>query len=108
MTRQQQKALHLYYRLVSDAFNDAGLDMRMALKPEVEIPWTPDWVKEFLWRPVQRALAKKESTKDLDSKELNSMIDVMNRHLGEKFGFTEPFPSLEEILHKQRLMESSV
>ena len=36
-TEQQNKALHVYYRILADELNDKGLDMRKVLKPEIDI-----------------------------------------------------------------------
>ena len=39
-TLQQNKALHKYFEILADTLNEAGLDARVVLKPEIEIPWT--------------------------------------------------------------------
>ena len=66
----QNASMHLYFRMLADAFNLAGLDMKKTLKPEIDIPWSSDRVKEFLWRPVQEAMLNKESTTELTTREL--------------------------------------
>src|SRR3990167_7615419 len=96
-TAQQNRALHLYFELIADTLNDAGLDMRAVLKPEVEIPWTARNVKEFLWRPVQKIQLGKDSTTDLTTKEIDVVFETVNRHLA-KHGIHIPFPSIEEIM----------
>lgn len=101
-TDQQNKALHVYYQLLADAFNDAGLDMREVLKPEVEIPWTGETVKEYIWRPIQKVYLKKKSTTDLTRSEVDKVYEVVNRHIA-KFGIHEPFPSLEDIMYQEEL-----
>jgi len=93
-TSKQNNALHLYLAQLSKALNDAGLDMKAVLKPEVEIPWTPENVKNHLWRPVQRIYLNKESTTELTTDEISKVYDVINRHLA-KFGISVPFPSEE-------------
>jgi hypothetical protein len=104
LTRQQQKAIHVLFRLLADELNLAGLDMKKVLRPEVDIPWTDKSVKEYLWRPVQRIMTGKESTTELckSNKEIDSIFDVINRHLGEKFGIHVAFPSIEEIMNSTR------
>ncbi len=97
-TLQQNKALHLYFRLVAEALNEAGLDIRAVLKPEVEIPWSPGAVKEFLWRPVQKILLQKESTRSLTTSDIDKVYDVVNAHLA-KHGIHEPFPSIEQLMN---------
>lgn len=94
-TGQQNKALHLFLGMLADILNDAGLDQRKVLKPEVSIPWTKTSVKENLWRPIQQAMyAKKSTTKLAKQKEIDEIHKVLMRHLAEKFGVEFiPFPS---------------
>lgn len=95
-TLKQNKALHLYLTLLSKELNDAGLDMRQVLKPTVDIPWTMENSKEYLWRPIQHALKLKKSTTELTTAEVSQVYDILNRHISEKFGIYVPFPSIEE------------
>ena len=92
-TIQQNKALHLFYRLLADELNSASLDMRVVLKPEISIPWSPQAIKEYLWRPIQIAQLGKQSTTDLNNNQITQIYDTLNRHLGEKFGVYIPFPN---------------
>ena len=94
-TKKQNSALHVYFKLLADKFNDAGLDMKKVLKPEIDIPWTEKTIKEFLWRPVQKAILDKSSTTKPDRKEYTEVYEVLNRHTAEKFGISLPFPSKE-------------
>ena len=96
-TTLQNKALHKYFDLLARAFNDAGLDMRVVLKEDIAIPWSGLTVKDFLWKPVQRAQLKKEHTADLTTKEPDAVWQTLNRHIGEKWGIYAPFPSIEEM-----------
>lgn len=92
-TGQQNKALHKYCNMVAEALNDAGLDMRKVLKPEVEIPWTGTSVKNSLWRPIQDAMLDKESTTELDTSQVDAVYKVLSRHLSSKLGINVEFPS---------------
>jgi hypothetical protein len=105
-TLKQNNALHKYFELVADALNSAGLDMKAVLKPEIDIPWTTETVKEFLWRPTQRIYIGKESTTQLTTKEIDLVFDTLNRFLGEKHGIHEPFPSIEQIIYENTLPTS--
>jgi hypothetical protein len=100
-TKQQNKALHVLFNLLAQTLNDNGLDMRKTLKPEVEIPWSGRSVKEYLWRPIQTAQLNKKSTTELTTKEIDEVFDTINKHLGEKFGFHVPFPSIEELMLRE-------
>lgn len=104
-TEQQNKALHLFFTHLAAQLNEAGLDMRRTLKPEVDISWTPETVKEYLWRPIQMAATGKESTKDLGTGEIDQVFEIIGKHLGEKFGLQTEFPSVESIINRMRQME---
>lgn len=91
-TLSQNRALHLAFELLASELNNAGLDMRATLKPSISIDWTPETVKEYLWRPVQKLQLKKESTTDLTTKEVSDVWETLNRFLGEKHGVHVPFP----------------
>lgn len=97
-THQQNKALHVLFNLLASELNLAGLDMRKTLKPGVEIPWTGRSVKEYLWRPVQKAQLNKNSTTELTTVEIDQVFDTLNKHFGEKFGLHVEFPSIEKLL----------
>jgi hypothetical protein len=84
--------LHLYFTHLADALNEAGYNVQLVLKEKVEIDWTPELVKEVLWRTTQKVLLGKISTKELSKQE---DIDRITRHLGEKFGIHVEFPSHE-------------
>jgi len=101
-TLTQNAALHVYFKLISDALNDAGLDMRKVLKPTIDIPWSPKTVKEYMWRPVMKAQLGKSSTTEMTTVDIDKVFDTINRHLAEKFGITEPFPSYDNIINAYR------
>ena len=99
-TAQQNRAMHLYFRLLAERLNEAGLEMKKVLKPTIDIWWTDKNVKEYLWRPIQKALLVKKSTTELDTSEVSKVHDVLNRHLSEKFGEGVDFPSWEELVYQ--------
>ncbi len=99
-TTKQNKSLHLYFRLLAEALNEAGLDMKKVLKPTIDISWNERSVKEYIWRPIQNAQVIKKSTTELNTDEINKIWEVINRHLSEKFGIYVPFPSEEELRYK--------
>ena len=85
-TLQQNKALHQAFTLLADSLNEAGLDCRVVMKPEAEIPWSPEMVKNLLYRPIMEVMTDKHSTTELDRIEPSQVWDVLMRHLGEKLG----------------------
>ena len=105
---KQNRAMHLFFEFLAASLNDAGLDMRTVLKPEINIPWSAETVKENLWRPVQVALLQKKSTTELETGEVSKVEDVLMRHLIKEFGqFFEPpqFPSIESLSTEKRLVK---
>ena len=95
-SQAQNNAMHLWLERVAGELNDAGLDMKKVLKPEVEIPWTLDGAKKFLWRPIQQAMLGKESTTKPTTSEYVQVYEVLNRHLANKFGVSVPWPTRRE------------
>lgn len=94
-TSQQNKALWKYFSLLAEAFNDAGKDMRVILKPEISIPWTKDSVHDHIWIPIQKAMYSTDSTTELTKiEQIEKIHKVISRELGEKHGIEYlPFPT---------------
>ena len=92
-TIRQNSALHKYYSLLASALNEAGLDMRKVLKPEIELTWSLVSVKEYLWRPVQEIVLDKKSTTKLEREDLDKVYRLIDRKMLEK-GVDVPFPSV--------------
>jgi hypothetical protein len=99
ITQQQFSALHLLLSQLATQLNESGIDMKKLLKKEVDISWTTYSVKEYLWKPLQKALVGKKSTTELDKiGELELVYDNLNRILIERTGGEinlPPFPSKE-------------
>lgn len=104
-TLSQNSALHLYCSHLAAGLNAAGFDMKRTLKHDVDIPWTAETVKEFLWRPIQKAQLMKHSTTQLTTKEIDAVVDTLTRHLGEKTGVYVEFPSIETLIHENQVKE---
>lgn len=99
-TTQQNRALYKYFELVSDELNNAGYSVMKTLRHDVEIDWNQKLFKELMWKPIQKAITKKNSTADLESGELQIVWETLNRHLGQKLGIHTPFPSLEVMIEQ--------
>jgi hypothetical protein len=93
-TTAQNRALHLWFRLVSDALTEVGADIKTTIKADVM--WTPDAVKELIWRPVQKAVTGKKTTTALKKEDIDPIVTSINKILGERFGVTVPFPSMDK------------
>jgi hypothetical protein len=100
-TNKQNNALHKFLSDLAQTLNDAGLDQRVVLKPEVEIPWTPDSAKNQLWRPIQKIMTGHESTVDPTTKDYLAIQETLIRHLSSKFGVVPEWPCIETQMRKQ-------
>ena len=95
-TTKQNSSLHLWLNRLANALNDAGFDMKKVLKPSVDIPWTKDSTKEYLWRPIQIAICGEESTTEAEKIDYVKTYETLNRHLSMKFGVSIEWPSSED------------
>jgi hypothetical protein len=96
-TGAQNDAIHVYCELVSTALNDAGLGVQKALAHAMEIDWTPQRVKELIWRKSQIQLLGKESTTELDKLgEIELIYEHINRWLASLGVEHIPFPAEEK------------
>lgn len=92
---QQNRALHKYLSMLADALNNAGYDMRNTLRHDIDLPWSPEMVKDLIWRPVQIAMFNTESTAKMKRSDYSKVWEVLNRHTSEKFGIYVQWPSEE-------------
>jgi hypothetical protein len=95
-TTLQNKAIHKYCAMLSEALNEAGLDMKLVLSKlskKAQIPWTPNSVKERLWRPVQINTFGKESSASLNTDEVGAVYEALNVVTCEQLGVGVSFPS---------------
>jgi hypothetical protein len=93
-TNSQNKALHLWCELVAQTLNDAGMEMVVQIPDTTrkpwEVPWTMTSVKEQIWRPVQIAMTKKESTTEAERTEYNLIYETISRRFAQSFGLVLP------------------
>jgi len=95
-TSSQNRALHRYYGNLSQELNNNGLSVMKFLKYDFEMDWTPTLVKELIWKPIQKAMFKKESSAKLTRNEVVEVWETLNRHLSSKPPHIHiPFPSKE-------------
>lgn len=94
---QQNRALHLWFKLVAEELNSAGYSVQDVLSKKMDFDFNKDIVKETLWRPAQERILGKKSTVDLrKTGEIDEVWEHLNRHLGEKFGIHVEFPHLKD------------
>jgi len=93
-TTLQNASLHVYAKLLAEKLAEAGLDMRKVIK--VDITPTPENVKETMIKPVMTSLfPDKKSTRELSTKEIQQVYEVMNRATAERLGISIEWPSIE-------------
>lgn len=97
-TSRQNRALHLYFRLLADELNLSGKDMKHVIR--TAISWSPYAVKQYLWLPLQKARLGKKSTTELTTDEIDKIYDEINRIIGERTGVSVPFPSIESLTYE--------
>lgn len=101
-TDVQNSSIHLWCQQQADHWNESGYDMMTVLEKAVPMKWTKETVKETIWRKVQKAIIHKESTTNLDTKEVSEVYDQINSGLSGNKIPVVAFPSREELIHKQR------
>lgn len=92
-TQQQNKALHLYFRLVADALNNAGLTVQETLAHQMDMEWSEHRVKELIWKQAQKKFLGKKSTTLLEKQfDIDQVYDHINRWLSDLGVESVPFP----------------
>lgn len=83
--------------MYADELNAAGLDQRALLPVEFDIPWTGEAFKEQVIKFLIKKAFNKDSTTELDTKEIDMLVDIVTRNFGEKHSIFVEFPSKEEV-----------
>lgn len=99
----QNKSLHLYFTLICYELNELGHEFRHeGLNGNVfEMRYTPDIVKEFIWRPIQISMFNIKSTTKINTIQINEIIDVITKFFADKEIVIE-FPSIESLMNKNK------
>lgn len=103
-TVKQNASMHKYFSLVSKSLNDGGFSIQaiVALFKKAGISWTMLAVKEVIWRNIQIALTKKESTAKLNSDEVTVVYKHVDHYLTGTVGIESiDFPSIESMIFKE-------
>jgi len=100
-TQQQNKALHVYFTLISYELNELGLEFSYngLNNNSFSMRYTPEIVKEFIFRPIMATMFDIKSTTKLTTIQINELIDVITKFFGEK-GVVMEFPSIENLIEK--------
>ena len=97
-TIKQNASLHKFCELLADSLNSAGYEMKAVLAvKQVDVPWSPESIKEVLWRPIMEAATGKESSAKLDTVEIQNVYQILDRHISTNFGVHVEWPSVESM-----------
>ena len=83
-TNKQNNSLHMFCSKLATELNSKGYYVQVVLKPTYEHRWDTKTVKEHLWRPIQKALLKKDSTTELDTSEVSKVHEQLMLALQDK------------------------
>jgi hypothetical protein len=71
---------------MAEALNDAGFEIPHPFKPDLEIPYSEESVKELLYKPIITMYFKVDRSTDLDTEQLSEsmtiLVDAVNRNTG--------------------------
>lgn len=90
-TLTQNASLHKFCTMVAEALNDAGYDFREFVKEGYPVPWNEQLAKDYIWRPIQKAMTGKDSTTKPETHEYGQIYEVVNLKLAE-YGIHVPWP----------------
>jgi len=101
-TTRQNSALHKFFEIISYQLNELGMEFNYSgiSGKELSLMYTPELVKEFIWRPIQLALFDINSTSKIDTDQMNKIIDVITKFFAER-GVEIYFPSIETLLNEE-------
>lgn len=106
-TLRQNRMAHLWFTHLAEALNESGNDMQVVLSKRMEVWWTPESVKECLFKALTKAMYNKDSTTQLTTKEFTKVADMLRDVLARDYGVNVDIPSIECVINQQRISESS-
>jgi len=101
-TIPQNRSLHLYFRTIAQALNNAGIDTTNFFKEGYSLPFSEHIVKDALWLPLMKALTNEVSTSKISKKQVTEIYEHLNRKLSEH-GVVVAFPSMDNMRNNERV-----
>ena len=94
----QNRSLHKFFIIISDELNELGMEFHYfgVTGKQLSTRYTTNIVKNHFWRPIQQTLFNIESTKDINTKQINEITDVIVKFFGDKGVYVE-FPNRESL-----------
>ena len=98
LTPQQRKALRKWERLVAQEMLYEGITMNMLLeKKQLDVNPTMEMIHEVIIKPLIKAMYNKDSSEDLDPKEVNEVYLQADRFFRNHWNIGIEFPCLESV-----------
>ena len=94
-TYRQNRTIHLLFRQMATALNEAGFEISHPFKPDLEIPWSEHSVKELLYRPIITSYFKVDRSSLLDTAQLSESMDILVDAVNRNTGVLVNIPSQE-------------
>lgn len=100
-SNQENKALHVFFQNIAFELNRLGMEFtfRGIKGMDIQTTYTPDIVKEFLWKPLQNALLSKSSTTELTHQDISMIFEILGKWFAEN-AIEISFPSVESLSRK--------
>jgi hypothetical protein len=96
-TFRQNNALHLLFRNMAKGLNDAGFEIPHPFKPDLEIPYSEESVKELLYKPIITSYFKVNRSSELDSEQLSESMSILVDAVCRNTGVNIDIPSQEAL-----------
>jgi hypothetical protein len=94
-TYRQNRTIHLLFRQMATALNEAGFEISHPFKPDLEIPWSEHSVKDLLYRPIITSYFKVDRSSLLDAAQLSESMDILVDAVNRNTGVLVHVPSQE-------------
>ena len=96
-TLPQNASGHKWFEQIAETLNASGFTVNSKEILRLDVPWTKESVKSFLFRPVMEAMyPDKTSTAQLTKAEWSQVVEALNLALGERVGVHVKYPTEEE------------
>lgn len=91
-SKLQNKSMHLWFSMLAKWLDSNGFSVAMVIaKLAVStVKWTPEAVKELLWRNIQRVMVGKESTAKISTKDCIVVKEAVDHFCVERLGGRPP------------------
>ena len=98
---QENKALHVLFQNISFELNEKGFEYtwKGIQGFDISVKYTPEIVKNFIWKPLQNALLNKSSTTQLTHNDIQLIFYILGKFFAEN-KIEIQFPSKEQLMLK--------